>query len=186
MTESVRLTLDLKYAPNILFLFGLSGAGKSYVGNLIGELDDWYVYHADDDLTDEMLLALKEQRPFTESMRDDFFPVVAQRVLALSRKHKRIVVTQGVYKQRHRDYMMAAVPEMEMLCVDASNRFIEQRLGNRAKGISNASAEALRRDFELPDSGTRIITNQDGPIEVVQQLNKYYSTPQVQRTEKHD
>ncbi|MBV1914215.1 MAG: hypothetical protein KUG72_02450 [Pseudomonadales bacterium] len=185
MTEPVRLTLDLKYAPSIIFLFGLSGAGKSYVGNLIGELDDWYVYHADDDLTDEMLLALKEQRPFTESMRDDFFPVVAQRLLALSRKHKRIVVTQGVYKQRHRDYMMTAIPEMEMLCVDASNPFIEQRLGNRAKGISNASAEALRRDFELPDRETKVITNQSGPSEVVQQLNDYYSRSQIKRTDKN-
>ncbi len=179
MNNSTNVPLDLNHAPKILFLFGLSGAGKSYVGNLIGEMADWYVYHADDDLTDDMLLALKEQRSFTEQMRDDFFPVVAERILALAKTKKRIVVTQGVYKQRHRDYLLAAIPEMEMLCVDASNQFIEQRLGHRSNGISNASAEALRRDFELPDNKTKVITNQHGAAEIIQQLNDCYLKPRL-------
>ena len=177
MSESNNLSLNLKNAPDLLFLFGLAGAGKSYVGNLIGELEDWYVYHAGDDLTDEMLLALKEKRPFTERMRDDFFPVVVERILALSQEHKRIVITQGVYKQRHRDYLIEIIPKMEMVCVDASNQFIQQRLGDRATGISNASAEALRRDFEQPDSKTKVITNQDGPTEIIRQLNECYLNP---------
>jgi gluconate kinase len=166
---------DLELAPKILFLFGLSGAGKSYVGNLIGELAGWHVYHADDDLTAEMILALKEQRPFTEQMRDDYFPVVAQNILALKKKYERLVVTQGVYKQRHRDYLMKKFPEMEMLCVDASDQFILQRLGRRKKGITHASAEVLRSDFELPDKDTKVIMNQGGRSEIVSQLNLYFS-----------
>lgn len=180
----MNLHLDLEFAPKILFLFGLSGAGKSYVGNLIGELSGWHVYHADDDLTDEMILALKEQRPFTERMRDDYFPVVVERILALRNKYGHIVVTQGVYKQRHRDYLLQNIPGMEMLCVDASNQFILQRLGRRADGITNASAEALRQDFELPDKYTKVITNQEGTAEIIRQLNHFYSSSS--NTEKND
>jgi len=62
--------LDLAKAPATLFFFGLAGSGKSFVGDLIGELANWHVYHADDDLTDEMRLALDEQRAFTNPMRD--------------------------------------------------------------------------------------------------------------------
>lgn len=175
---------DLELAPKVLFLFGLSGAGKSYVGNLIGELADWHVYHADDDLTAEMILALDEQRPFTERMRDDYFPVVVERIRALQKDYTHIVVTQGVYKQRHRDYLLQNIPGMEMLCVDASNQFILQRLGRRNDGITNASAEALRRDFELPDKNTKVITNQEGTAEIIRQLNHFYSSSS--NTEKND
>ena len=169
--------LNLEFAPKIIFLFGLSGAGKSYIGNLIGELADWHVYHADDDLTAEMILALKEQRPFTDEMRDAYFPVVVERILALKTIYNRIVVTQGVYKQHHRDYLLANIPDMEMLCVDASDQFIVKRLSRRAKGIASDSAAALRRDFELPDRDTKVITNQSGESEIIQQLNHYFSKP---------
>ncbi|BAX53158.1 hypothetical protein PDPUS_1_01784 [Photobacterium damselae subsp. piscicida] len=49
-------SLNLTYAPNVLFLFGLSGAGKSYVGDVIGQHSGWHVYHADEDLTQEMVV----------------------------------------------------------------------------------------------------------------------------------
>ncbi|MBL4584264.1 MAG: hypothetical protein JKX83_06580 [Pseudomonadales bacterium] len=171
------IPLDLANAPVTLFLFGLSGSGKSYVGNLIAELDSWHVYHADDDLTDEMKLALKEKRPFTETMRDNYFPVVVERILELKNKHQRLVVTQGVYKQRHRDILVSSIPMLEMLCVDASNQCIGERLGDREGGITAQSAAALRKDFELPDSNTKIIVNQGGRQEIIQQLNRFYSKP---------
>lgn len=170
-------TLNLASAPAVLFLFGLAGAGKSYVGDLIGELAGWHVYHADDDLTEEMILALKEQRPFTEQMRDDYFPIVVEKVLALRRKHPRIVITQGVYKQRHRDYLTANIPDLEMICVDASDASILLRLNARGKGISNESAKALRLDFERPAEGCKVITNSTGAADIIRQLNRYYSKP---------
>jgi hypothetical protein len=66
---------------------------------------------------------------------------------------------------------------MEMLCVDASDQFIVKRLSRRAKGIASDSAAALRRDFELPDRDTKVITNQSGESEIIQQLNHYFSKP---------
>ena len=53
------LPLDIANAPPTLFLFGLAGCGKSYVGNLIGEHAGWHVYHADDDLTDDLDKAVR-------------------------------------------------------------------------------------------------------------------------------
>ena len=99
--------LDLRHAPPTLFLFGLAGSGKSFVGNLIGAHAGWHVYHADDDLTDEMRQALAEHRPFTGPMRDRFFAIVVERIRALQREHPRLVVTQAVYKRQHRDYLLA-------------------------------------------------------------------------------
>ncbi len=172
MNSKLELNLDL--APSVLFLFGLSGAGKSFVGDIIGELSHWFVYHADAHLSDEMILALKKNRPFTNAMRDRFFLIVAEKIRCLQQHHRHLVVTQGVYKQRHRDYLISKIPDMEMLCVEASDQVITKRLANRIEGISNASASALRRDFDAPSDDTKVILNDGDRLLLINQLNRFY------------
>lgn len=166
--------LDLANAPSTLFLFGLAGGGKSYVGNLIGRLAGWYVYHADDDLTDEMKLALAEHRPFTEPMRDRFFAIAIEKILALQKQHSKLVITQAVYKQRHRQLLSAKIPNLELVCVTAADAVIFQRIKKRDEGITVESAAALRADFEIPASDCKIIVNDGGTADIIKQLNSYY------------
>jgi len=166
--------LDLTKAPATLFFFGLAGSGKSFVGDLIGELANWHVYHADDDLTDEMRLALDEQRAFTNPMRGRYFSLIAAKILTLQKKHQRLVVTQGVYKQQHRDDLITQIPNMEMICVNAPEALIIKRLNNRHQGIKIQSATALRTDFDWPPQGIKIIINDNDARHIVRQLNQFY------------
>jgi gluconate kinase len=166
--------LDLTRAPATLFLFGLAGGGKSYVGHLIGRLSGWFVYDADDDLTDEMKLALAEHRPFTEPMRDRFFAIVVEKILRLQQQHEKLVVTQAVYKRRHRDYLLARIPNIELVCVTADDAVIFQRINKRSDGITIESAAALRADFETATTNCKIIVNNGGAADIIQQLNRYY------------
>ncbi len=166
--------LDLSNAPNTLFFFGLAGSGKSFIGDLIGELANWHVYHADDDLTDEIRLALSEQRTFTNLMRNRYFKLIATKLLALQKKHEKLIVTQAVYKQQHRDYLMAQVPNMEMIWVDAPERLITKRINQRHQGIKIQSAAALRADFDRPQQEVKTIINQRDAQHIVRQLNQFY------------
>lgn len=177
MTSDADPVLDLCTAPSTLFLFGLAGSGKSYVGNLIGERAGWHVYHADDDLTDEMKLALAEQRPFTGPMRDRFFALIVDKISQLQQQHVHLVVTQAVYKQQHRDYLLTHIPDMELICVGADDATIIQRINRRSDGITVASAAALRADFEEPASDCRIIVNNSDATAIVRQLNSHYGAP---------
>ncbi len=170
----MRLNLDLAFAPSTLFLFGLSGAGKSFVGDLIGEQTGWFVYHADDDITNEMRLALKEKRPFTQEMRDRYFPIIVEKILSLQQHHEHLVITQGVYKQQHRDFLLNKIPNMEMICIDAPDQLISRRLTKRSEGIKSASAAALRLDFEPPAKDTKIIHNDASSERIINQLNQYF------------
>lgn len=166
--------LDLRNAPSTLFLFGLAGSGKSWVGNLIGERAGWHVYHADDDLTDEMKLALAEHRPFTGPMRDRFFALIVDKIQDLQQQHARLVVTQAVYKQQHRDYLLAHLADIELICVAAEDATILHRINRRSDGITVASAAALRADFEAPARDCRIIVNDSDAVAVIRQLNRHY------------
>jgi len=150
-----------KFVP-VWFLFGLSGSGKSYVGDVIADARGWSVYHADDDITPAMRQALAASRPFTDAMRDEYFVLLADRIRARqaqSAPDQPLIVTQGAYKQRSRDYLQEQVPGLAMIWVDAPDALIEQRLGLRAGGITSQSAAALRQDFEFPPRGALKIVN---------------------------
>jgi len=171
----MKAVLDLSRAPEILFFFGLAGAGKTYVGHLVGSLAGWMVYDADEDISDDMKCALAHHQPFTESMRAEYFPRIAKKILLLHQQYGRLVVTQGVYKQQYRDELMVLIPAMEMLCVSSSTDILQQRLMLRSQGISLDSAHALIADFEIPTPDIRIIHNDGDDENIVQQLNTYYA-----------
>jgi gluconokinase len=165
--------LNLKYAPATLFFYGVAGSGKSFVANLVGDLAGWYVYEADDDISDAMKLALAEQRPFTDAMRDEFFTRISLKIIDLQKQHPKLAISQAVYKKKHRDFLQSQIPNMEMVCVIASDKCIFNRINRRNKGISHASAQALRADFESPEGV--VVENEIGQSEIISQLNTYYS-----------
>ncbi len=87
--------------PNILFLFGLSGAGKTFCGHLLSDRLGYFCYDLDRDCTPAMQEAIALGRPFTEEMRDEFFKIVCRRIEELKGEHSKLVVMQAAYKERH-------------------------------------------------------------------------------------
>jgi gluconokinase len=160
----------IEQATPVLFLFGLSGAGKSYVGDLISAHTGWPVYHADVDITAPMRQALADARPFTDAMRDDYFARLPAYIQAHRQAGVPLIVTQGAYKQRHRDELKARVPGLELIWVDAPAELVIQRLEQRGQGIRAASAAALFRDFEAPAGTYRRIMNDGDNNRVLQQF----------------
>ena len=171
--------LDLSNAPSVLYFYGLAGAGKSYVADLISKLSKLPVYHADDDLTPEMKTALDEKRPFTDEMRDRYFAIVAKRILGLKSRHKQLIVTQATYKQRHREYLKSMVPDMDLIWVTANESSIKERLRARKNGVGPDSAAALLRDFEIPSSGVKTIVNEEDDDYIIAQINRLYGKPDL-------
>ena len=168
-------SLNLKNAPATLFFYGVAGSGKSYVANLVGDLAGWHVYEADDDISDAMKLALAEHRPFTDEMRDEFFTRISVKIIELQKTYPLLAISQAVYKQKHREYLQRQIPAMGMVCVTASEQCIFDRIDSRSSGISHASAQALRVDFEAPAMDAVIVDNVDSQFEIISQLNAYYS-----------
>lgn len=169
------MQLQLPKAPQVLFLFGLAGTGKSYIGDLIGKHLHWRVYHADEDLTDEMKQALAQSRPFTDSMRDRYVAILVDKIREMQAQHEHIVVTQGLYKQRHREWLQCNLESIELVCVSASEALLLQRIQERPNGILLESARALFADFEHPDGETKVIDNSSGDDDrLIEQLNRFF------------
>jgi gluconate kinase len=144
----------------ILFLFGLAGSGKSYLANLIAQRFGYFNYEGDDDLTPSMKEAIRLGNSFNDQMRLEFFQVVAARILELSKVHRKIVVSQGLYKNLHRKYLLASIPNLQFVWVRASDDVILKRIRSRGDaGIGEDYVKAIRANFEEPDLSVIQIDN---------------------------
>lgn len=160
----------------VFFLFGLSGAGKSWVGDLVSAHTGWPVYHADVDITAQMRQALADAQPFTELMRDDYFARLPALIQARRVPDLPLIVTQGAYKQKHRDWLKHQVAGLQPIWIDAPVELILQRLQQRGQGIRAASAAALFNDFEAPANNSLRIVNDGDQDRVLQQCRACIAT----------
>ena len=167
-------TVFRKDPPSTILFFGLAGSGKSYVADLISEHTGWYVYHADEDITMEMRQALAQHRPFDDEMRDRYFSIIVDKIRALKNIHAHLLVTQAVYKQRHRDFLLSHIPDMELVYVQADDELIEHRLLARNGEVSAKSSSALRNDFEFPSAEIKKIVNDKDGQYILQQWDELF------------
>lgn len=151
--------------PEIVFLFGLAGAGKTYCGKILAERLGYFCYDLDRDITPEMRGAIAERQPFSEKMRDDFFAVVCRRIRELRREHPRVIFMQAAYKERHRELVSSEGEGIQMVWVDAPDELIFQRLNDRGDQVSAEYASHIRANFEAPKAGKRLLNDvSDGDI----------------------
>jgi gluconokinase len=160
ISDSNSIALDLTSAPSVLFLFGLAGVGKSYLGDMLANLSGRSVYHADVDITKEMRAALARGESFTEAMRDDYFSIVATRITEHRAKLGPLIVTQAAYKERHREYLRGIVGDIEFIHVVASDQTTIHRLNHRGNLVTQDLANLMRTHFEPPPPGTKTIENE--------------------------
>jgi len=144
----------LKTNKKTLFLFGLSGVGKSYLANYLAINHGFHSYEADDDLTPAMKEAIQNKTHFTDKMRDEFFELITVKIFELQKSHEKIVVSQGLYKNKHRKYLIQKIPNLELIWVKASNQVLVERI--KAQGRSDITleyAKSISANFEEPEIG---------------------------------
>jgi len=155
----------------IFFLFGLLGAGKNYVGRVFADEFGYTFYDADEDLTPAMKGAIAYQTEFTEHMRDEYFEIVIGRMAELRQNHKKLVISQALFKNRHRQRILAHFPGIKFVWVQSDEQLIGKRLSARKDHPADRSyGELVNRLFEGPCIPHEILVNNGGRQEVVGQI----------------
>jgi gluconate kinase len=154
----------------LIYLFGLPAAGKNYVGEVLAEEFGFTFYDGDHDLTPEMRQAVREQRSFTDPMRDRFYAALIARLAELRREHPFLAFGQATFKERHRRLIADAFPDVVFMLVEADEAV---RMGRLAAGDNPVTPEYARRIaafFEPPEHPHFVVHNNHGRQEVVRQL----------------
>jgi len=167
---------------SLIILFGLPGAGKTFVGNIFKKYFDYYFYDGDNDLTKEMKEAIKVQKVFTDQMRDIFFKRLIneiQKLLALSEvegksKHKKLIVAQTFIKEKYRVSLINKIPNTKFILIETKKIIREKRLMQRTDyPLDLEYARKMEISFERPMIDHLVITNNiDGVEDIKKQIDR--------------
>ncbi|MEZ4517842.1 MAG: shikimate kinase [Chloroflexota bacterium] len=147
----------------LIYLFGLSAAGKNYVGRVLEETFGFTFYDGDLDLTEEMRDAVRTQQPFTEEMRDRYYTVIVERITELRQDNRFLAFGQATFKERHRQQILAAHPDTVFVLISADLSIRMERLQRGNNPVTAEYARFIDQFFEPPqhpvctihNSGTR-------------------------------
>lgn len=134
----------------LVVLFGLAGAGKTYVGKFLGEKSNFYFWDAGEALTDEMKERICEKRSFTQAMRDRYFTIVIERMKLLCAEHEHVVVSQAFYKNKNREQVLSTFPDCLFIQVSIEFKILLKRLRERNNSVDEDYANKISINFETP------------------------------------
>lgn len=158
-----------------IIVFGLPGAGKTYVGKILQKHFNHFFYDGDNDLTDEMKQAIATQSAFTEEMRDIFFKKLLESTCTLERTYKKVVITQTFIKEKYRNMFQEKIPSATFLLVETDSLIREKRLGNRHEyPLDIEYSQQMVKNFETPQiPHHKIVNNEEGEEDVKKQLQEF-------------
>lgn len=155
-----------------LYLFGLPAAGKNYVGQVLADEFGYTFYDGDRDLTDEIRDAVRDERPFTDAMRDRFYTLLIDRIAALRAGGADLAFCQATFKERHRALVATTFPDVVFVLVEAEEAVRLARLARGGNPVTVDYAQQIAAFFESPGHAHFIIRNEGSREEVVEQLRR--------------
>lgn len=156
----------------LLILFGKTGAGKSYAAKIFAQKFGFYLYDADRDLTAEMREAIANGLTFSDGMRNRYLEVLREKTAELLNSNSKVVLAQGLFKNKHRRILMKAFPFAVFVWVDADDQLIEERITERSGSVTLEYARRINSLFETPDFICEKVINNGGAKELVSEVSK--------------
>lgn len=143
----------------MLVIFGLPGAGKTYVGKVLRDDFNFTFYDGDANLTAEMKRAMKQKQIFTDDMRDKFFADLIKSVSVLNKKHKRLGVAQTFIKEKYRRKFLKNFPEAKFVLIETEAKLRKNRLSKRKSVNDVTYIRSMVKVFEKPHIKHFVLSN---------------------------
>ena len=151
---------------SVYIIFGLPGAGKTYVGWVFEKYFKYFFYDGDDELSEEMKQAIASKTVFTNQMRDAFFENLINKIDGLTKEHEKLVIAQTFIKEKYRMDLMRQIPQAKFLLVQADKEIRELRLTKRNEyPLDLEYARKMVHNFEEPEIPPVEINNDEEGIE---------------------
>lgn len=156
----------------LIILFGLAGAGKNYVGEILADQFGYYHWDADEAIPQEMRETIAQKKIITQAMRDQFTATIISKITELRKYHQKIVISQALYKEKNRKELYEAHPESKFIQITANIDTITARLKKRNDWVDEEYAKKISENFEEPSLLYATITNESNRAAIIEQLKK--------------
>ena len=163
-----------------IFLFGLPGVGKSYIGKLLEEKYNFLFWDGDQALSPEMKEYIRREEPFTSEMTAQLSSNIISTIHSLVEEEQRskegrpIAIAQAMLIEGDRQTIKEHFPDMQFIHVVSDKDIANKRIDQRNDWVSVSFAENIRSVFERIRGQTEkyptLVNNSDGNLHIEQQL----------------
>ena len=158
---------------DVLFIFGLPGAGKSYVATILNTSFGYAIHNGDEDLPKIMKKALIAREDITDEMRSEFTNAMILHIQQLRRTHPKLAVHQTLIKEHMREALQKAFPDARFIFVVCDEQLRENRYQKREYfNLGLAYLRKMSAVFDQPSlQHVRINNSKQGPEALKKALN---------------
>lgn len=159
---------------DLILLFGLPGAGKSFVADILNESFGYTHHNGDEDLPPSMKEALFQKAPITDRMREEFTEHMISSLVRLTKAHTKLAFHQTLLKEFMRKRLQKEFPHALFILVTSETATREERYMNREYfNLGLPYLRQMSQAFDPPGIRHRILVNQqEGKNNILSQLTE--------------
>ena len=158
----------------LIILMGVSGSGKSTIGQHLAEQMGWAFYDGDDFHPAANIEKMANGIALTDADRADWLTALAKLIRELNVDGKSGVIACSALKQRYREILQQDLDDVRFVYLKGSYDLILQRL--QARKGHYMRPELLQSQFEaMEEPGQALIINiEQPPAQIVQQIRQSF------------
>jgi carbohydrate kinase (thermoresistant glucokinase family) len=157
----------------LIYLYGLPGAGKNFIGEVYKNKFNFHFQDADEYLPEKMKNKLKQGEHFTIEDVKEYHYIIANKIYKLKKKHKNLVVSQASLFITHRQIIKDKNPLVNFIYINSDRNTIIKRLNHRQGYVTQKYMLDLEKYLEI-DKNNNFINNKsnDNIDSIVMQIFK--------------
>jgi gluconokinase len=115
----------------ILIVMGVSGSGKSYLGERLAEATSWPFAEGDDYHSERNKALMAAGTPLTDADRIPWLDALHQILLGWQREHRSGILACSALKAAYRERLTAGIEDVRFVWLDPPRSVLEDRMRHR-------------------------------------------------------
>lgn len=156
-------------SPCALVVVGVSGSGKSTIGEALAERLGWRYEDGDGFHPASNVAKMSAGEPLTDNDRRPWLQAIADEIDRACNNGERVVIACSALKRAYRDILLHARTDVRLVFLNGTQELIASRLAARKGHFMPPGLLASQfRTLEPPEPGEHAITvSIDAPVETI-------------------
>lgn len=161
--------------PRIVLLMGVSGSGKTTVGQQLARDLGWDFVEADDLHSPENVAKMRRGTALTDADRASWLTALSDVVRSHLRDGRPAVVASSALKRAYREQLVQGRPDVRIAFLDGPEALLRERLHNRRghfAGVDLLASQLATLERPAPDESVLRVSIEPPPEEIAAAIRR--------------